>query len=189
MQPLPRQVHIAPATWNGIPEASVPAMMPGSGADIHETLMAGAPPEIQEMILSFRPDFKPEGGFWTSSLLPGGGSAWEDFTGRRPDAEPTRFLFDVVGTPRILVLEDDADVLRALGRQEDGRVTNGDTRTFWELVAREWDAVHVPEHHSRRGCLYPWDVESTVWLRPDLHLRAAGREPVPRPRSRSSRHC
>ena len=187
MSQLPTQIHIAPIGWDGVPRAAGP--LPGSGLDCVDPrtqsplvcaqadILAGLPPEMVELLDGLHPHFKPFGGFWTSSLQANGRSAWEEFKSYRAGRQG-RWMFEVAGSPRILTIQDDSDVLRLLGRDGGGKVRTADAKPFWALVAAEWDAVHVPEDHDHRGCLHYWDVESTVWLRPDKHLRLVSHAPI-----------
>lgn len=187
MAPIARQVHLASSDWNCVLEAStVRASYPADSFDAIERL-PGLTPELAAAIRSVREMsigmlFKPEGGFWTSSELASKeGSAWEAFAGRvgLGPSNPAAFVFEVVGAPRILEIADEDDVLagmRAIGLPGH-RSIEGFAR-FWSQAPEAWDAVRVPHHHRHAGLLNMWDVESTVWFRPDRHLALVARREV-----------
>ncbi len=140
--------------------------------------------------------FKPDAGFWTSSLDERGQSEWLSFSATAfEDADIVNHCFEVHGDPRILVLRDDADVEKlmiqlglrlfsldiSIKRSIQGEDTPLnlaaeikqswlDNAKAWEWISKNYDAVHVPADFSRRSVLRPWDVESTVWFRPGAFL-------------------
>jgi hypothetical protein len=145
---------------------------------------------ILEIPLGF---FKPAWGFWTSSKLDDGTSEWtrhaKRYEGRR---KMRNFEFEVVGSPRILVLRGNEEVdavlahyggerygveelLAAEDYTEQGMERH--TRSMiafadaWRAITADFDAAHVPSEFSRGGALRTWDVESTVWFRPATFLR------------------
>lgn len=185
MSDLPPQVHLGSQDWDA---ALLPARPLASGGLRHiDAMMAlmrepGAPPLLgaasgfHARLLAGV--FKPDGGFWTSSLRGDGTSAWEGMAraiGRVPRGAAL-FDFEVVGAPRLLELRDEDDVSRALrGIGLDGHLSGAAIARFWQAAPDTWDAIRVPDDHRHAGILNMWDVESTVWFRPDLHLRLAGR--------------
>jgi hypothetical protein len=120
--------------------------------------------------------------FWTSSLV-GDSCAWANFVSQG-EAEfllselEGAWELEVVGSPRVLVLRDDADVEAALSAHDlPCRIHQGGyeaMRTLWERIAATYDPVHVPVDHRRTSILYGWDCESTAWLNPVRHLRTVG---------------
>lgn len=148
--------------------------------------------------------FKPEVGFWTSSLDERGRSEWLSFSEAAfGEADIALHYFEVQGDPRILILRGDADIeelmlqlglklfnldiaIRRSIQGEDVPLNLAaeinqswlDNAKAWEWISRNYDAVHVPADFSRRSALRPWDVESTVWFRPGAFLL-----PVPKQRS------
>ena len=145
---------------------------------------------VVEVPLGF---FKPAWGFWTSSKLPDGTSEWSRHSKTYEARRRLRnFEFEVVGTPRVLVLssEDDVDeVLAYYGGERFGveeliaaedYTEQGMDRhvrsmiafaTAWRGITSDFDAAHVPSEFSRNWALRTWDVESTVWFRPATFLR------------------
>lgn len=102
------------------------------------------------------------------------------------------FEFEVVGAPRVLVLNSDEDVDAVLayyggesfGVEEliasEDYTAEGMERhtrsmeafaTAWRGITLDFDAAHVPSEFSRGWALRTWDVESTVWFSPATFLR------------------
>lgn len=138
--------------------------------------------------------FKPAWGFWTSSRLADGTSEWSQYARRYEGRRKLHnFEFEVIGSPRVLVLQNDDDVdavLAHYGGERYGVEEMMDASDFnldamerytrsmtaflaaWKFITEEFDAAHVPSGFSRARALMSWDVESTVWFRPAKFLRA-----------------
>lgn len=139
------------------------------------------------------PDFKPAWGFWTSSRIEDGQSEWSRAAKSMGIGRGTvPYEFQVVNQPRVLQLCDDDDVRSLMGQYGEELFTlnmifeatdftqssyrrledswSANLRT-WRAVTRDYDAVHVPDCFSRASALRSWDVESTVWFRPNNFLK------------------
>ena len=179
---LPFQLHASPNDWDG-------------------TLYA--PPN------EGRPSFddKPAGFFWTSSERTDGSSAWLEICSNPPISRPPVSIhrFEVVDSPRILVLRRENDLLRLATEHgvvsappdtEDWREyalephggetlsqylkrrvgVTLNTNEFWGVMQDHWDAVHVPEDAKfTEDWIGSFEIESTVWFRPQHFLAHRGR--------------
>jgi hypothetical protein len=128
---------------------------------------------------------KIPGAFYTSSERPDGRSAWTDWA--RTDmphlVRDTLFRYEVMGSPKALVLRTDDDLISAykqLGLVPGEAMIDEPSllmmemlfkNEFRRLVVEHYDCIHIPDDFDRfssAGLAY--DCETTAWFRPGPFL-------------------
>ena len=117
---------------------------------------------------------KPWGGIWTSTFIPGKGSAWLAYRARqdfRPSGQGGLSLW-------LLTPEDDARVLSINTPEDIERLFDAYSLPFreprtpgalglnWPRLALDFDALHVSQEGFEAGypLLATWSCESTIWF-------------------------
>jgi hypothetical protein len=121
---------------------------------------------------------KPWGGLWTSTFIPGKGSAWltycasQDFRPLTSSGPSSLSLWLLTPDPaaRVLSLDTQADIDRLFHTYSLVTLTPRTPGTLgldWPRLARDFDALHLTQAGFRTG--YPlfstWSCESTIWFR------------------------
>jgi hypothetical protein len=115
---------------------------------------------------------KPEGGLWTSTLLPKSGSDWVEWCAIEDFDAPYEKIWHVLKPlpARILVIDSLAD-LEAVLPKYSVKLALSLRYPDFEKLATAWDAIHltsrgqVETRLSYPDNLYGWDSESTLWFR------------------------
>lgn len=112
------------------------------------------------------------GGLWTSTWDPSFGSGWIDWCIGESFAGPAFDVWLLTPDPAAHVYDiDSLDDLAALIRRFPGRGSHQPEYPAWDLVAQEYDGVHLTDKGqwatrlAHPISLYGWDCESTLWFR------------------------
>jgi len=137
---------------------------------------------FESVVNTTRPDNKPDGGLWTSTLISGRRSDWVSYCEEMEfyDRIRDRWLLEVIEDPFLFVIDslEDLLVLYELHGYVKRDVIFDQPLIDWEGVAKTYDGVHLtkkgqlethmPEHlpHALRHLsLFGWDCECTLWFR------------------------
>ncbi len=128
---------------------------------------------------------KIPGAFYTSSERPDGRSAWTDWasTDMPHLLRDTSFRYEVMGSPKALVLRTDDDLVSAYKQLDlisGSEVIDEPSLLMMEMlfknefrrrVVERFDCIHIPhdfDRFSSAGLAY--DCETTAWFRPGKFL-------------------